>query len=379
MGFNVGKHISYGVAVMTITFLLSGCGAISTLGAWRGSSQVPQNANEVIVDNAPARIDAQESINRFAMMAVLSKLVYRKDIDESSDRNTTEIACNYGNLSEKAAAFYRALNKSGWYALTQTKENIDACFAGKGLYYQTYVHKSPQSEIYDEAIISIRGTENDMFSQVISDWGSNLSAVFGIEPSEYRLAREKILPVVKWLHETNHETKIYITGHSLGGGIAQQMSYLSKGIKAAYVFDPSPVTNWSHLKKHDLGIEEPCCRLIKVEDPTIYRIYHSNEALSYVRSVTSRFNTRRFGRSDYEFHFQTDGAISSHEMGVLACHFSARITASGAEHFFSKELAGEFIKDAGNGGDFRCPNGIKVKSFSNYPGSDGGGVVALLL
>lgn len=78
--------------------------------------------------------------------------------------------------------------------------------------------------------------------------------------------------------------EIYATGHSLGGGLAQQFAYSLpnnslKRVKQVYAFDPSPVTGFFSVEK-TLRDENKIGLLID-------RIYERGEILALLRSLTS--------------------------------------------------------------------------------------------
>src|SRR5579863_4629352 len=80
--------------------------------------------------------------------------------------------------------------------------------------------------------------------------------------------------------------EIYSTGHSLGGGLAQQFAYSLpsdrvKPVKQVYAFDPSPVTGFFSVAK-ELRDENKKGLLID-------RIYERGEILALLRSLTSLF------------------------------------------------------------------------------------------
>jgi hypothetical protein len=78
--------------------------------------------------------------------------------------------------------------------------------------------------------------------------------------------------------------ELYSTGHSLGGGLAQQFGYSLpldriKPVKQVYAFDPSPVTGFFSVERK-LRIENKKGLLID-------RIYERGEILALLRSLTS--------------------------------------------------------------------------------------------
>jgi hypothetical protein len=317
--------VAIGIAV------LASCGLVNTLRASfkQDEEEVDLNANKVIIGRAPVRDDVEPWANKFALMALFARVVYRHDLDPSVRRSQ---GCDYLQSGKEIAfGMPRQSDGGGW----SRWKGASACYNEAGLYYETYAYAPAQGPI-QEAVIAYRGTENWNMQDVWHDWRANLSALLGLDVSQYSHARRELALLVKGLQAENPKVQIYTTGHSLGGGLAQQAIYASKDIKRAYTFDPSPVTNWSQLR---LGNE------LQQRDPEIYRIYHRREVLGYVRAITSRVNARRFGRSDYEFHFQDENAGEAHNMAILACHFAARIKQIEVPHNFTREAARELIRD----------------------------------
>ena len=240
------------------------------------------------------------------------------------------------------------------------------CVSESGLSYETFIfRKSGQGKI-EEAVIAYRGTENYDLYEKVHDWRSNFSVAFGFTKSQYSEALARLPHLVAALKMENPEIRIYATGHSLGGGLAQQAAYASSNIERAYAFDPSSVTNWSYLKLNGYLTKEKGGN----PDPTIYRIYHRGEILAYMRAITSRLNLRRFGRSDYEFHFQKEKAVGGHSMAILACHFMARITITKAiedSHFFTAQSISKLKEDQKY--SHLCPSGeVEIKNLPKKGG-----------
>jgi hypothetical protein len=81
--------------------------------------------------------------------------------------------------------------------------------------------------------------------------------------------------------------KLYATGHSLGGGLAQQFAYALPAdadvprVERVYAFDPSPVTGYYSVEE---DLRESNARLLEID-----RIYERGEALAFVRSITNFF------------------------------------------------------------------------------------------
>ncbi|MFJ3485409.1 hypothetical protein ACIPL1_18760 [Pseudomonas sp. NPDC090202] len=127
------------------------------------------------------------------------------------------------------------------------------------------------------------------------DWRSNLRWVtFKIDDEYTRLVKDFAPGFVKELADRSRSehgqwlkgARLISTGHSLGGGLAQQFAYalpLSTPLKLThvYAFDPSPVTGYYSV---DADIRKE-----NVKGLSIDRIYERGEILALLRSFTSLF------------------------------------------------------------------------------------------
>jgi hypothetical protein len=81
------------------------------------------------------------------------------------------------------------------------------------------------------------------------------------------------------------EATIYSTGHSLGGGLAQQFAYSMRidapvpRVRHVYAFDPSPVTGFYSVDQKTRNFNK--------NGLSIDRIYERGEVLAILRSLTS--------------------------------------------------------------------------------------------
>ena len=118
---------------------------------------------------------------------------------------------------------------------------------------------------------------------------------------------------------------LYSTGHSLGGGLAQQFAYalpVDDGVPRVtkvYAFDPSPVTGFYSV---DTDVRDVNRQSLQID-----RIYERGEILALVRSLTSFFvapspaaPTIRGVRYSL---FPSANPISGHSMSTLACKLYA--------------------------------------------------------
>jgi len=161
------------------------------------------------------------------------------------------------------------------------------------------------------------------------DWKSNLRWFLPKSKDEYTEIVAVFGPAFKialsqraqsWDPARSANTRLYATGHSLGGGLAQQFAYAlpvqgaQVRVQHVYAFDPSPVTGYFSVAKklresNRIGL-------------SIDRIYERGEVLALVRSLTSLFvkpsavnPTIRGIRYDL---FPSCNPIHSHSMDALA-------------------------------------------------------------
>ena len=85
--------------------------------------------------------------------------------------------------------------------------------------------------------------------------------------------------------QSSDHIHLFATGHSLGGGLAQEFAYSLPldqrvpRIDKVYAFDPSPVTGFYSVKKY--------VREHNAQNLATHRIYERGEILAYVRSITN--------------------------------------------------------------------------------------------
>lgn len=350
-----------------LTLFLSGCGVLTTYAAAQKYAQVKEKklAEErdkkdaaVFIDRAPLKLCAgtaqlqsncsrsQDEIDQkiaaattrteleheFAMMSVFSRMVYHRHVPENlrygrepdeANMPPKQIACvkNRTEYPHPVNSLYS--NDASPSTKWRLWDDLSGCISSGGLFYETYIYGN------EIAVIAFRGTENST-NQIGLDWWGNISNFFGFEPNQYQEARRHQAETIAALIKLNPSIRIYTTGHSLGGGLAQQAAYLHNEVLAAYVFNTSPVTNWSniYLKKDANGYD-----VVKNEDPTIYRIELRGEFLDYARWLTTRLSDRRFGRYDYVFQYQAGSVIGRHHMSILTCHFLSSV----ADHYNSQK------------------------------------------
>lgn len=170
--------------------------------------------------------------------------------------------------------------------------DLAAEIASHHLRVEVRVHREPPAAVAVAFGGTILGNENDFLSNV--RWFLP-KAFLADHPDEYTMIVQKVAPAFaaefrRRLDDPGPEwaflasARLYASGHSLGGGLAQQFAYslpvdAPRKVSKVYAFDPSPITGFysvdESLREHNrLGLD-------------IDRIYERGEVLAIVRSLTS--------------------------------------------------------------------------------------------
>lgn len=324
------NKLSWTFLIACLFLAIPGCGALRTLQASSHKYDRKEDGtggrNDVAVPNFAEDRYLVDTANRFALMALFAETVYRRELPEKQrDKegcrylDKDQVQPDYGMPRQGEAGWRR------WLAPDRKAGDAPPCFDEFGLYYETYVYATTKEGPPQEAVIAFRGTENRA-GQTLLDWTTSFSAAVGIEPRQYAEARTRVLSLIDQLQAANGEVKIYVTGHSLGGGLAQQAGYLSKSVKEVFTFNTSPVTNWTNLRFEGL---------VEQGFPIIHRIYHGGEFLELPRFIATQSTTARYGRHDIGVQFDKRNPTRGHSMKIIACNFAKLIRDAklpGAEH-----------------------------------------------
>jgi hypothetical protein len=298
--------------------LLSGC-AVSPERL--GRMQNAPTAATVYVHPVPLAKPVELYAGQFALMALFSKVVYRHDLDATKRKRS---ACSYLRGSPVPDYGLPYGEGGAWHRWTDGAACADT---DTGLAYETYIHRRREGDhlITDMAVIAFRGTEN-RWGEITDDWRANLSGI-GEEPAQYREAQQAVKILVQRLRNTWPEISIYTTGHSLGGGLAQQAAYVSNEIRSAYVFNSSPITNKERLPKRTTG------------QPQIFHVMTWGEGLAYARDILGRFRGVIPDSERYEFFFPDMvgmPGVEAHDIGLLACKLAVSFSGETADFDFPR-------------------------------------------
>lgn len=117
--------------------------------------------------------------------------------------------------------------------------------------------------------------------------------------------------------------RIVATGHSLGGGLAQQFSYAflqdanpptGPKVEEVFAFDPSPVTGWFSTQNPPRDYNAKGLR--------INRIFEHGEVLAYLRLFTSNIYLSKADPVIWIYRYnvkESADIVSSHSMNQLTC------------------------------------------------------------
>lgn len=318
------RPLSLDIALIAaLTVLLAGCGTQQT-GA--GLVAVANTHTHAGFDSTVLTADQARALTSdVAPLARLAEVVYRYDIDTPEQRVVD--GCDYPpEVSVPGQSGWRRLDQQlirtlGQRSGTPAAGPLLPCRSGPGLAYDTFVRLDPDGAPL-QAVIAFRGTENNR-AEWRADWWANLSQLpLGvIDNAQFRSTREEGAKLIgalsAWLPARapnaackGRQAPIELTGHSLGGGLAQHLAYASDpcSVLRTVTFNTSPVTGWFYLYWRD-GL--------KTREPAILRVYMDGEILAYVRKVTTRFTFPREQRTDYSMMFSKETS-GKHGMRLLA-------------------------------------------------------------
>lgn len=205
-------------------------------------------------------------------------------------------------FAQLSAAAYEALLKSKDDATDPPRSNADIGLNAEGWNrWQNFPHPDDQDkfkkhnlrvEVWDNpshnaVVVALGGTD----PKKLADWFANFRWFIPHHDDEYTQVVKSFQPLFAAEYQRLQgksgyaflaNAKLYATGHSLGGGLAQEFAYSVPNapniprVTKVYAFDPSPVTGYYSV--------EPGLRDSNKQSLAIDRIYQRREILAILRS-----------------------------------------------------------------------------------------------
>jgi len=174
-----------------------------------------------------------------------------------------------------SALVYREFNVPAPMGWSQSPDPLDTMDDAKtSLYFEVW--EKLGGNPVDVAVV-FRGTHE------LKDWWSNARWITRFIPTgwdQYTLTRREIGNVVARARGRHANARMITSGHSLGGGLAQQAAYAHPDTKLVVAFDPSPVAGFR-------SVPEPA-RTQNQRGIEIFRVYERGEILAYLRQFVRR-------------------------------------------------------------------------------------------
>ncbi|HRK24630.1 MAG TPA: lipase [Beijerinckiaceae bacterium] len=179
-----------------------------------------------------------------------------------------------------------------------------------GIGVHTFVRKD-----CGEVVVAFRGTD---FTEV-NDWITNFHWFTRLLPiyDQYEQVQDfapEIVEIMRQQCPRQKSLRLTAVGHSLGGGLAQQMAYASAEIQRVYAYDPSMVTGYYDV---DSAARQ------KLNHLEIDRAYEHGEVLAYFRYLMRQFYPPSACNPqirNVRFDFLNGSIVDQHSIGDLAGH-----------------------------------------------------------
>lgn len=298
-----------------------------------------QSSNHVLVRQPGNRLydppqEVKTEAQRLVSLAVLSANVYYTDWGTEKSKTKHPSKQSGWNGSDAAIIACETADQPiplpGWKRWDHFPSQPLRLLADKyGLYFEVW-----ENTTADQPIIAFvfRGTEFESWL----DWQANLRWLvkwipgwkdqYWVVRNDVRIAFRKALD--EWRSESGGSAakfSIVTAGHSLGGGLAQQLAYSlleesdppeKQKVSEAFAFDSSPVTGWYSVPEAD--------RERNANGLLIHRAFEHGEILAYVRLLLSYVYpppSRDPAVTEIRFNFNKSwNPFSEHGIRGLACH-----------------------------------------------------------
>ncbi len=225
--------------------------------------------SDLLYQNFEHRGSSCSDTSMYYVCALLSRIIY---LDKDREKDKSE----YKELEEK-------LIKQGW----KISETVQPKYNSWKLLYRVWINEGKKM-----AIFTFRGTV--IWSP--HSWVANLHWFFKWIPSfyffdQYDQVKKRIPDHFAELKEKHRDFQFYMTGHSLGGGLATHASYIVKEVKKTFVFNVTPVTGWSDIKSE--------YRKESAKGLSVFKLYERGEVLMFLRQITKATQTSN-GKSNID-------------------------------------------------------------------------------
>lgn len=314
------RRLSRTTGAVTLSFIFGGCTSMSVSDC--PSPEHWYNPFSVLGHNVPrvrsakyrmAMADVPRAATRFAPYALMSAYAY---FDKEDCPNYTKDPAKKEKLrvaKERIQTKLDAFNQPDSFKPVFFAEGNRGCEDALGLMYHVW-----HSEKRNELVIAFRGTSN-----APDWWYGNLWPVSHLvsEKTQYSKVQEQVDVILKAAKADPDlaSAKVIVTGHSLGGGLAQHALYsYPKGIHQAVVFDPSIITGYTTIKGSERVTQCNCTSGLGAEAPII-RVYESNEILSNLRIFHKIFYPAHLHIQEVRFNYDSSiWGTHSHSIDALS-------------------------------------------------------------
>ncbi len=232
--------------------------------------------------------------------AMFSAIVYRHDTPTPDDDQRT--------------GYQKYLTGHGWQRRGFCDRKVKG--DGYGLYFEVWENDTRRPR---QIVFAFRGTTGG------PDWAANLRWFRFHKPRDhYYAALDECKPLIeKFYHERGREKPVIsTTGHSLGGGIAQEILYSAADIvDYCIVFDPSPVTALHDLSEPAQNVYHQQLNRSEFSQYRIIRAYERGEILMFARNAISLVYKPDSQTISIEFNAPGRlNAVGKHSITLLADH-----------------------------------------------------------
>lgn len=289
-----------GILAAMSTLVLSGCTSLSEITP----SVIQQRRDQVLIKGmiSTEEINRGKPLSRFNELheyALLSAQIY----EEGREKKPKQLARD------------QVIRKSGWKRradLEPTPPQPRWSWKVGDLRYQVWEKSQTNGQVL--VAVVFRGTDwyqlGDWFANL--RWGTRFIPFSWDQYDQTRSLIPELIPDILEAYKGKTVT-IISTGHSLGGGLAQQALYCTPIIADAYTFDPSSVTGYSSVKRE--------LRNESRKGTRIYRIYEDREILVLLRELVKQ--VWPISHSDpsiieMRYNVMRGGMLTNHSMPMLA-------------------------------------------------------------